>query len=46
LAGGGLLGPKLTKEQAFAKVYQDPDNRDIVKRERAESAAPVMMPPA
>ena len=29
--------PKLTQAQAFAKVYEDPSNADIVKRERAEN---------
>lgn len=34
-----LLEPRLTEAQAFAKAYQDPANREIVKRERAESRA-------
>ncbi|WP_407146257.1 hypothetical protein [Bradyrhizobium sp. ORS 86] len=29
--------PNLTKEQAFAKVYQDPANADLAKRERGEN---------
>jgi hypothetical protein len=37
--------PELSEHQAFAKVFEDPANRDIAKRERMESAAPVMMPP-
>jgi hypothetical protein len=30
--------PKLTKEAAFAKVYSDPENIALVKRERQENA--------
>jgi hypothetical protein len=37
--------PELTDAQAFEKVYTDPANREIAKRERFESAAPVVMPP-
>jgi hypothetical protein len=33
--------PHLTKEQAFAKVYTDPANREMVERERRESAPPI-----
>lgn len=29
--------PNLTKEQAFSKVYSDPANADLAKRERAEN---------
>jgi hypothetical protein len=29
--------PKLTQAQAFAKVYEDPSNVEIVKRERADN---------
>lgn len=29
--------PSLTKEQAFAKVYSDPANADLAKRERSEN---------
>lgn len=28
--------PKLTKEQAFAKVYCDPSNRELVQAKKAE----------
>jgi hypothetical protein len=31
--------PFLTVEQAFAKVYADPDNHELAERERAESRA-------
>jgi 7-keto-8-aminopelargonate synthetase-like enzyme len=37
--------PELSIHQCFEKVYTDPANREIAKRERMESAAPVMMPP-
>jgi hypothetical protein len=30
--------PELSEAQAFTKVYSDPGNRDLAKRERAESA--------
>jgi hypothetical protein len=30
--------PKLTKEQAFAKVYGDPRNRDLVDLHKAETS--------
>jgi hypothetical protein len=30
--------PELTEAQAFEKVYTDPANKDISKRERMESA--------
>jgi hypothetical protein len=33
--------PRLTKEQAFAKVYTDPANRETVERERRESVPPI-----
>jgi hypothetical protein len=37
--------PKLTEAQAFEKAFMDPANKEIAKRERMESVAPVMMPP-
>jgi hypothetical protein len=39
------LHPELSEAQAFDKVYTDPANVTLAKRERMESAAPVMNPP-
>jgi ribosomal protein L20A (L18A) len=36
--------PSLTEAQAFERIYTDPANRDLVKRERQESAPPVLVP--
>jgi hypothetical protein len=37
--------PTLSPHQAFAKVYEDPANAEIVKREREAARAPVLFPP-
>jgi hypothetical protein len=37
--------PEASEAQAFAKVYQDPANKELAQRERRESAAPIFLPP-
>jgi hypothetical protein len=32
--------PTLTREQAFTKVYTDPENAPLIRRERQENAPP------
>jgi len=36
--------PQLTESQAFTKVLEAPENRELVLREREESAPPMLMP--
>jgi len=36
--------PQLTEAQAFTKVLEAPENRELVLREREESAPPMLMP--